>query len=156
MVWSNKHHRLVLPHSSQLCSLTLLGTDLKPLLLSSNFFLGKMVKYYILKIPIWWYMLNGHLRTIKVRLVPVAKSLQSCLTLCDPTDCSPPGSSVHGPRQDHWSGHFLLQGIFLTQEQTNISCVSCIAGRFFTTEPSGKPIKLGLQKLNMTIIASIA
>ena len=25
-----------------------------------------------------------------------AKSLQSCLTLCDPMDCSPPGSSVHG------------------------------------------------------------
>ena len=24
------------------------------------------------------------------------KSLQSCLTLCDPMDCSPPGSSVHG------------------------------------------------------------
>ena len=23
------------------------------------------------------------------------RSLQSCLTLCDPTDCSPPGSSVH-------------------------------------------------------------
>ena len=25
-----------------------------------------------------------------------AKSLQSCLTLCDPMDCTPPGSSVHG------------------------------------------------------------
>ena len=25
-----------------------------------------------------------------------AKSLQSCLTLCDPMDHSPPGSSVHG------------------------------------------------------------
>ena len=25
-----------------------------------------------------------------------AKSLQSCLTLCDPMDCSPPGSSVNG------------------------------------------------------------
>ena len=25
-----------------------------------------------------------------------AKSLQSCPTLCDPLDCSPPGSSVHG------------------------------------------------------------
>ena len=24
-----------------------------------------------------------------------AKSLQSWLTLCDPVDCSPPGSSVH-------------------------------------------------------------
>ena len=25
-----------------------------------------------------------------------AKSLESCTTLCDPIDCSPPGSSVHG------------------------------------------------------------
>ena len=25
-----------------------------------------------------------------------AKSLQSCLTLCDPMDCSLPGFSVHG------------------------------------------------------------
>ena len=25
-----------------------------------------------------------------------AKSFQSCLTLCNPTDCSPPGSSGHG------------------------------------------------------------
>ena len=24
---------------------------------------------------------------------------QSCLTLCDPMDCSPPGSSVHGVSQ---------------------------------------------------------
>ena len=26
-------------------------------------------------------------------------SLQSCLTLCNPMDCSPPGSSVHGVLQ---------------------------------------------------------
>ena len=33
-----------------------------------------------------------------------AKSLQSCLTLCDPMDSSPPGSSVHGfSRQEYWS-----------------------------------------------------
>ena len=25
-----------------------------------------------------------------------AESLQSCFTLCDPTDCSLPGSSAHG------------------------------------------------------------
>ena len=25
-----------------------------------------------------------------------AKSIQSCPTLCDPMDCSPPGSSIHG------------------------------------------------------------
>ena len=29
---------------------------------------------------------------------------QSCLTLCDPTDYSPPGSSVHGILQEeYWS-----------------------------------------------------
>ena len=31
-----------------------------------------------------------------------AKSLQSCPTLCNPIDGSPPGSPV--PRQEHWSG----------------------------------------------------
>ena len=34
-----------------------------------------------------------------------AKSLQSCLTLCDPIDGSPPGSPSLGfSRQEHWSG----------------------------------------------------
>ena len=43
---------------------------------------------------------------------------QSCLTFCDPIDCSPPGSSVHGifPGMNTGVGcHFLLQGIFPTQ-----------------------------------------
>ena len=42
---------------------------------------------------------------------------QSCLTLCDPVDCRPPGSSVHGiSQQEHCSGlPFPLQGIFPTQ-----------------------------------------
>ena len=31
--------------------------------------------------------------------------IQSCPTLCDPMDCSLPGSSVHGiSRQEYWSG----------------------------------------------------
>ena len=44
--------------------------------------------------------------------------IQSCPTLCDPVNCSPPGSSVHGdsPGQNAGVGcHFLLQGVFLTQ-----------------------------------------
>ena len=43
---------------------------------------------------------------------------QSCLTLCNPRDCSPPGSSVHGdfPGKNTGAGcHALLQGIFLTK-----------------------------------------
>ena len=34
-----------------------------------------------------------------------SKVAQSCPTLCDPMDCSPLGSSVHGfSRQEYWSG----------------------------------------------------
>ena len=43
---------------------------------------------------------------------------QLCPTLCDPMDCSPPGSSVHEIFQAKDTGvdcHFLLQGIFPTQ-----------------------------------------
>ena len=44
---------------------------------------------------------------------------QSCPTLCDPMDCSPPGSSVHGDSPGKNTGvgcHFLFQGIFLIQD----------------------------------------
>ena len=46
-----------------------------------------------------------------------AQSLQSCLTLCNPVDRSPPGSSVYRILQEeYWSrSHTLLQGISLTQ-----------------------------------------
>ena len=51
----------------------------------------------------------------------MAKSLQSCLTLCDPMDCSLPVSSVHGDSLGENTGigcHAPLQGI--------VSYVSCI------------------------------
>ena len=47
-----------------------------------------------------------------------AKLLQSCLTLCDPMDYSPPGSSVRGILQARileWVVMSSLQGIFPTQ-----------------------------------------
>ena len=45
----------------------------------------------------------------------------SCLTLCEPMDYRPPGSSVHGFLLAREWGRlpFLLQGIFLTQEELN-------------------------------------
>ena len=46
-----------------------------------------------------------------------AKSLQSCLTLCDPIDYSPPGSSVHGISQARileWAAiSFSISGLFI-------------------------------------------
>ena len=56
---------------------------------------------------------------------------QLCLTLCNPMDCSPPGSPAHGIlRQEYWSGlPFPSPGnLPLPRNQT---WVSCIAGRFF-------------------------
>ena len=43
---------------------------------------------------------------------------QSCPSLCDPMDCSPPGSSVHGDSPGKSTGvgcHALFWGIFPTQ-----------------------------------------
>ena len=57
---------------------------------------------------------------------------QSCPTLCDPMDCSPPGSSVHGILQARileWVAISFSRGSSLPRDQTR---VSCIAGRFFT------------------------
>ena len=52
---------------------------------------------------------------------------QSCPTLCDPTDCSPPGSFVHGDSPGKYaevSCHALLQGIFPTQG-SNLGLLHC-------------------------------
>ena len=53
-----------------------------------------------------------------------AKLLQSCPTLCDPMDYSPPGSSVYGFLQARileWVAPPLLQGNFPDPGQTHIS-----------------------------------
>ena len=56
------------------------------------------------------------LLTLTVSLAVAVLVAQSCLTLCDPTNCRPPGSSVHGILQASiLDCHSLLQRIFLTQ-----------------------------------------
>ena len=61
---------------------------------------------------------------------------QSCLALCDPMDCGPPGS-----RQEYWNrlpfttlGDLLNPGI-----ESTFPVTRALAGGFFTTEPPGKP-----------------
>ena len=80
-----------------------------------------------------------HWQVSSLPLVPPGKPIvdsmclvtQSCLTLCDPMDCSPPGSFVHGDSPGKNIGvvcHALLQGI---SQPRNPTQVSHIAGRFF-------------------------
>ena len=57
---------------------------------------------------------------------------QLYLTLCDPTYCSPPGSSIYGISQARileWVAIPFSRGSSSPRDQT---CASCIAGRFFT------------------------
>ena len=66
------------------------------MLLVAFFLLLKFSQNDFLKI-IWWNSLKFCFLSITLReLAAAAKSLQSCPTLCDPTDDSPPGSSVPG------------------------------------------------------------
>ena len=58
-----------------------------------------------------------------------AKPLQSCPNLCDPTDCSPPGSSVHGILQARileWVAMPSSRGSFWHRDWTCVSYVTCI------------------------------
>ena len=63
------------------------------------------------------YLTGCHLRLQSLVFV-LCSIAQSCPTLCDPIDCSPPGSSVHGDSLGKNTGmgcQALLQGIFPTQ-----------------------------------------
>ena len=71
-----------------------------------------------------------------------AELLQSFLTLCNLMDCNLPGSSVPGILQAiilEWVAMPSSRGPSLARDWTYSSCASCIAGRFFTVEPPGKP-----------------
>ena len=66
---------------------------------------------------------------------------QTHLTLCDPRDYSLPGPSVHDILQTRIQSGLPFPpppGSSQPRNGTLKSCVSCIAGGFFTTEPLGK------------------
>ena len=65
-----------------------------------------------------------------------AKLLQSCLTLCDPMDCSPPRSSVHGILQARileWVAMLSSGRSSQPKDRTHVSYVPALAGGFLTT-----------------------
>ena len=65
-----------------------------------------------------WSSGQGNGKPLQHSSLKWSEVTQLCPTLCDPMDCSLPGSSVHGILQARvleWGCHFLLQQIFLTQ-----------------------------------------
>ena len=66
----------------------------------------------------------------------------SCIRLCDPMDCSPPGSSVHGilqTRIQEWVAMPFCRGSSLARDQTLVSMSSTLAG-MLPLAPPGKPL----------------
>ena len=54
---------------------------------------------------------------------------KSCLTLCDPMDCSPPGFFVHGilqARTLEWVAISSSKGSSQPRDQSHVSCIPCI------------------------------
>ena len=71
--------------------------------------------------------------------VCVCKVTQLCLTLCDPMDYSPPGSSVHGILQARileWVSISFSRGSSLSRDRTQ---VFCIQSDTLPSESPGKP-----------------
>ena len=67
----------------------------------------------------------------------------SCPAVCDPVDCSPPGSSVHGILQAR-----ILEGVAISfsrrsSQPRDRTPVSCIAGGFFTIKTLKLPTCIG-------------
>ena len=78
-----------------------------------------------------------------------AKSLKLCQTLCNPMDCSLPGSSVHGILQARileWVGiPFLLYGMFPTKGLNP----GLPLANSLPSEPPGKPKNTGVGSLSL-------
>ena len=63
---------------------------------------------------------------------------QSCPTLCDPVDCGPPGSSIHGIFQARileWVAISFSRGSSQPKERTQVSTLQADA---LQSEPPGK------------------
>ena len=76
------------------------------------------------------------------------KVAQSCLTLCDPTDCSMPGSSVHGLLQSRILEWVAVPFSRQSSQPRDRTQVSHIEGESVLSEPPGKPKNTGVGRLS--------
>ena len=77
---------------------------------------------------------------VYVVVVVVVQLLSLIQLFCNPMDCSPPGSSIHGISQARilkWVTILFSRGSSQPRDQTHISWIT---GRLFIIETPGKPI----------------
>ena len=100
-------------------------------------------------ISMWWQSLFHQYIFIEVQLI-CTQSLQSCPTLCDPMDYSPPGSSVYGIFQARILEQYLfLQGTFPTHKSN-----TCLLYLLFRRQVLYPVSHLGRQQLIYNVLIS--
>ena len=95
-------------------------------------------------IKAWNVVLNDHLLSQCVCVcvcvcVRARASAQLYLTLCNPRDCSLPGSSVHGIFQARileWVAISYSRRYPQPRDRTQVSCISCIGRQILYHSPS--------------------
>jgi len=88
-----------------------------------------------------WWGLGNVTRVCCFCMCVCAKPPQSCLTLCEPMDCSPPGSSVHGILQARIVERVVMPSSRdLHDPGTELVSLMppALAGGFFTTSATWK------------------
>ena len=84
---------------------------------------------------------NNNARLYRECVRPCVLCAQTCLTLRDPMNCGPPGSSVCGISQARileWVAMPSSRGSSQPRDRTPDSSISYTAGTFLTSEPPGK------------------
>ena len=79
---------------------------------------------------------------------------QSCLTFCDPMDCSLPGSSVHGILQARileWVVISISRGSSRPRGPTQASCTE---GRFFIIQATREALEIGKTQVFFPLLYS--
>ena len=92
--------------------------------------------FFFFSIYFWWkiqehiFCFSNHLKHLSSFCLCSCSVAQSCITLCNPIDCSLPGSSVKGSSQAR-----ILEWVFISfsrvsSRPSDQTWVSCLAGRF--------------------------
>ena len=103
-------------------------------------YLVKVLTVWISYFSFFFFFLHPSLEYMFYILLQVVLITRLCPTFCNPVDCSPPGSSVHGilqARMLKWAAIPFSRGSFQLRDWTQVSCITIWASFYnLITTPS--------------------
>ena len=133
------------------------GSSLIPLSLESDQVRGKhFLQKAWLNEPMSSFLSKG--KSSRQLLTVGGSIVKSCLTLCDPMDCSPPGSSVHGnfhARTLEWVAISSSRGSSRPKDWTHISCIGRRILYHWTTRGDNGPFLKSYFPWQITVNAAL-